>query len=82
MGLPADAAGSRLQLKRFRAWPRRKQVLFWVAFFAVCGLLGYTYMLLIGVPGWVPQSVEMTAAAPARPLEPTRRAADGDRPTQ
>lgn len=50
----------KIQLKRYRAWPRGKQVLFWVAFFAVCGSLGYSYMLLIGVPGWLPGPVEMT----------------------
>src|ERR687894_562024 len=26
----------KLQLKRFGAWPRHRQVLFWVAFFACC----------------------------------------------
>jgi uncharacterized protein (TIGR02611 family) len=45
-------------LHRYQAWPRRAQVLFWVAFFAVCGALGYCYMLLIGVPGWLPGSVD------------------------
>jgi uncharacterized protein (TIGR02611 family) len=47
------------QLHRYQAWPRRRQVLFWVAFFVVCGTLGYGYMLLTGVPGWLPNSVEM-----------------------
>jgi uncharacterized protein (TIGR02611 family) len=46
------------QLHRYQAWPRRWQVLFWVAFFVVCGILGYGYMLLTGVPGWLPNSVE------------------------
>ena len=50
----------KLQLKRYRAWPRRNQVLFWVAFFAVCGIFVYSYMLLIGVPGWLPHPLEMT----------------------
>jgi uncharacterized protein (TIGR02611 family) len=45
-------------LHRYQAWPRRAQVLFWVVFFAVCGALGYSYMLLTGVPGWLPGSVE------------------------
>ena len=49
----------KLQLHRFRAWPRRAQVMFWVAFVATCGTLGYTYMLLTGVPGWLPGPVEM-----------------------
>ena len=31
-----------------------------MAFFACCGLIGYTYLLLTGVPGWLPALVEMT----------------------
>jgi uncharacterized protein (TIGR02611 family) len=50
----------KLQLKRYRAWPRRKKVLFWVVFFAVCGGIWYCYLLLTGVPGWLPAAVEMT----------------------
>ena len=46
------------QLKAYRAWPRSRQVTFWVVFFAGCGLLGYGYMLALGVPGWLPNSVE------------------------
>jgi uncharacterized protein (TIGR02611 family) len=45
-------------LHRYGAWPRRRQVLFWVAFVAVCGTIGYSYMLLTGVPGWLPNSME------------------------
>src|ERR687893_1532114 len=50
----------KLQLKRYQGWPRRSKVLFWVAFFAVCGSFGYSYLLLLGVPGWLPAQVEMT----------------------
>jgi uncharacterized protein (TIGR02611 family) len=50
----------KLQLKRYGAWPRHRQVLFWVAFFACCGLIGYSYLLLTGVPRWLPGVVEMT----------------------
>jgi uncharacterized protein (TIGR02611 family) len=50
----------KLQLKRYQAWPRRTKVLFWLAFFAVCGSIGYSYLLLIGVPGWLPGPIEMT----------------------
>jgi uncharacterized protein (TIGR02611 family) len=46
-------------LHRYQAWPRKTQVLFWVGFAAVCGSLGYGYMLLTGVPGWLPGPVEM-----------------------
>lgn len=42
------------EVKKFRAWPTRKKVLFWIAFFAVCGLLGYCYLLVLGVPFWMP----------------------------
>ena len=50
----------KVQLRRYRAWPRPRQVLFWVVFVTVCGSLGYSYMLLIGVPGWLPAPLEMT----------------------
>ena len=50
----------KVRLRRYRAWPRSKQVLFWVVLVAVCGIIGYSYMLLIGVPGWLPHPVEMT----------------------
>lgn len=44
-------------LHRFRGWPRRRQVLFWIGFFAACGLLGYVYLLVVGPPGWMPAVV-------------------------
>ena len=47
-------------LRRYQAWPRKRQVLFWLCFAAVCGSLGYGYMLLTGVPGWLPGPIEMT----------------------
>jgi uncharacterized protein (TIGR02611 family) len=50
----------KIQLKRYQGWPRRRKVLFWAAFFAVCGSIGYTYMLVLGVPGWLPGFVEST----------------------
>jgi uncharacterized protein (TIGR02611 family) len=52
------------QLHRFRQWSRGRQAAFWVAFFACCGLLGYLYLVVLGVPGWLPQ----TAAATLRQL--------------
>jgi hypothetical protein len=42
------------QLKRFQGWTRVQQTLFWIAFFAICGLCGYAYMIVLGIPGWVP----------------------------
>ena len=58
----------KVQLRRYRAWPRSKQVLFWLAFFAVCGIVGYSYMLLIGVPRLAAPSSGDDSAATARPL--------------
>ena len=49
----------KLQLRRYQAWPRRTQVVFWVALVAVCGTIGYSYLLLTGVPGWLPGPFEM-----------------------
>lgn len=45
------------QLRRYRAWPRRRKLLFWVIFFAACALFGYSYLLLIGPPSWMPDIV-------------------------
>jgi uncharacterized protein (TIGR02611 family) len=42
------------QLQRFRGWSRPRQALAWVVFFACCGLFGYSYLLLIGLPTWAP----------------------------
>ena len=49
----------KLVLHRFRAWPIRAQVMFWAAFVATCATIGYSYMLLTGVPDWLPGPVEM-----------------------
>jgi uncharacterized protein (TIGR02611 family) len=45
------------QLHRFTAWPRWKQVLFWVAFVGCVALLIYAYMAAAGVPTWLPDAV-------------------------
>ena len=47
------------ELHRYRTWSRAKQVLFWVVFFAGCGLIGYLYLLLTGPPSWLPGRVDM-----------------------
>ncbi|HEU5484637.1 MAG TPA: PGPGW domain-containing protein, partial [Microlunatus sp.] len=39
---------------KFRGWSARKKVAFWVAFFAVCATFGYSYLLVLGTPFWVP----------------------------
>jgi uncharacterized protein (TIGR02611 family) len=47
------------ELHRYRTWPRAKQIVFWVAFFLCCGVLGYLYLLTLGPPTWLPGSVDM-----------------------
>jgi uncharacterized protein (TIGR02611 family) len=45
-------------LRRYTGWTRKQKVGFWAAFLAVCGTLGYLYMVAIGVPFWVPSFAE------------------------
>ena len=52
----------KVQLHRFQSWSRPQQALAWVAFFAVCGCIGYSYLLLLGAPGWVPDQVDTLLA--------------------
>lgn len=52
----------KVQLHRFQSWSRPQQALAWVAFFAVCGLVGYSYLLVLGPPGWVPDQVDTLLA--------------------
>ena len=48
--------GLKKELHRYRTWSVSRKTLFWVAFFSCCGLLGYAYMLTLGIPGWLPGS--------------------------
>ena len=52
----------KVQLHRFRSWSRPKQALAWVVFFACCGAFGYTYLLLLGAPGWMPDRADALLA--------------------
>lgn len=52
------------QLSTFRGWPRSRQTLGWIVFFLVLGALAYSYLAMIGIPGWLPPF----AAASARHL--------------
>ncbi len=52
----------RAQLVRYRGWPRRRKITFWLIFFVVCASFGYTYLLLIGPPSWMPDVVHEVAA--------------------
>jgi uncharacterized protein (TIGR02611 family) len=47
------------ELHRYRTWSRAKKILFWVAFFGCCGVLGYLCLLTLGPPGWLPGSVDV-----------------------
>jgi uncharacterized protein (TIGR02611 family) len=47
------------ELHRYGTWSGSKKILFWVAFFSCCGILGYLYLLLTGIPRWLPGSVDM-----------------------
>ena len=42
------------EVRKFRGWSTGKKVAFWVVFFAACGCLGYSYLLMLGVPFWMP----------------------------
>jgi len=46
------------QLHQFRGWSRRKQALAWCVFFGCCGLLGYSYLLVLGAPTWMPSQAQ------------------------
>jgi uncharacterized protein (TIGR02611 family) len=46
------------QVHRYQRWSRPRQVGFWAVFLAVCGLCGYAFMVLTGVPQWVPASAD------------------------
>jgi uncharacterized protein (TIGR02611 family) len=47
------------QLYRYRTWSAGTKTLFWVAFFSCCGLIGYAYMLALGIPSWLPASAHL-----------------------
>ncbi|HJV13801.1 MAG TPA: PGPGW domain-containing protein [Propionibacteriaceae bacterium] len=47
------------QLHRYRTWPRAKKTGFWVVFFACCGIVGYFYLLTLGIPRWFPEPVDV-----------------------
>ena len=52
----------KLQLHRFRGWSRPRQAVAWVVFFACCGAFGYTYLLVLGPPAWVPAQADALLA--------------------
>ena len=42
-------------VRRYKSWTRRGKVVFWLLFFACCGLIGYGYLLILGMPPWLPK---------------------------
>jgi uncharacterized protein (TIGR02611 family) len=42
------------EIRKYGGWSTHKKVAFWVLFFAACGCLGYSYLLVLGVPFWMP----------------------------
>jgi uncharacterized protein (TIGR02611 family) len=47
------------ELHRYGTWPRPRKIGFWLIFFACCGLFGYLYLLALGIPRWIPGSVDV-----------------------
>lgn len=45
------------QLHTFRGWSRPRQTLAWLIFFACLGAIGYGYLLVLGIPVWMPAIV-------------------------
>lgn len=43
--------------RRYQTWRWPAKLGFWLAFAAVCWLLGYVMMLIFGIPPWVPSRV-------------------------
>jgi uncharacterized protein (TIGR02611 family) len=43
------------RLKQFRGWGRPTQTAVWALFFLVVGILVYSYLVIAGVPVWVPE---------------------------
>lgn len=46
----------------YQGWTRRRKIIFWLAFAACCGLLGWGYLAVIGPPGWIPFEVDRVLA--------------------
>jgi uncharacterized protein (TIGR02611 family) len=45
-------------LRRYRSWSPRGKIAFWLIFFGCCAMVGYAYLLLLGVPTWAPGPLE------------------------
>lgn len=45
------------QVRRYRSWSLRTQVLFWVILIVSCWLAGYVGLVLFDIPPWVPATI-------------------------
>ena len=45
------------QLHRYRTWSPHWKIAFWAIFFGCCLLVGYGYLLVLGAPTWLPDSI-------------------------
>ena len=45
------------KLHGYRTLTPSRKIAFWAVFFTCCLLVGYGYLLVLGVPGWLPDSV-------------------------
>lgn len=44
-------------VRTYHSWARPRKIAFWLIFFCCCGLAGYGYLLILGVPPWAPKSL-------------------------
>lgn len=42
------------EIRKFHGWSPGRKALFWVAFFGACASFGYGYLMILGVPFWMP----------------------------
>jgi uncharacterized protein (TIGR02611 family) len=45
------------QLHRYQQWSPHRKILFWLVFLICCGLIAYSYLLVLGAPGWLPDNL-------------------------
>jgi hypothetical protein len=43
--------------RRYQSWSWQRKGTFWLAFFGCCAAAGYGYLLVLGLPGWLPTAV-------------------------
>jgi uncharacterized protein (TIGR02611 family) len=45
------------QLHRYHQWSPHWKIAFWLVFLICCGLIGYSYLVVLGAPGWLPDDL-------------------------